>query len=60
MEEYRNQVQQMYDEWLMKTENRNISYGEIAHIQSLDEKELTELVNELQYELYEKEYDENE
>ena len=58
MEEYRNQVQQMYDEWLMKTENRNISYGEIAYIQSLDEKGLTELVNELQYELYEKEYDE--
>lgn len=57
MEEYRNQVQQMYDEWLMKTENRNISYGEMAYIQNLDEKELTELVNELQYELYEKEYE---
>lgn len=58
LNEYRLEVENMYDEWLMKTENRNISYGEIAHIQSLSEKELTELVMALQYELYEKEYDE--
>lgn len=57
LNEYRLEVENMFDEWLMKTENRNISYGEMAHIQSLSEKELTELVMELQYELYEKEYD---
>ena len=58
MEDFKLEVQSMYDEYLMKTENRGISYGEIAHIQSLSEKELVEMVNELQYELYEKEYDE--
>ena len=54
-EEYKMQVQSMYDEYLMKTEKRNISYGELYYIQNLSEKELTKLVNELQYELYEKE-----
>ena len=58
MQEYRLEVQNMYDEYLQKTENRGASYGEIAYIQSLDEKELTELVNELQYVLYEKDFDE--
>ena len=48
MEEYRLHIQSKYDEYLMKTENRGISYGEIAYIQNLDEKELKELEEELE------------
>ena len=51
-DEYKLQVQQLYDEYLMKAENRNISYGEIAWIQSLKEKELTEFENELERVVY--------
>ena len=47
MEEYRLHVQSKYDEYLMKTENRGISYGELAYIQNLTEKELEELEIEL-------------
>lgn len=53
MEEYRLHVQSKYDEYLMKTENRGISYGELAYIQNLNKKELEELEEELEEELYE-------
>lgn len=46
-EEYVMQVCNAYDEYLMQTENRGISYGELAYIQSLDQKELDELYEEI-------------
>ena len=52
LEEYRLEVQRMYDEYLYKTEKRGISYGEIAHIESLSECELQEFYDELCAELY--------
>ena len=54
-EEFRLEVQRMYDEYLYKTEKRGISYGEIAHIESLSERELQEFYDELCTELYEEE-----
>jgi hypothetical protein len=45
-EEFIMEVQQNYDEYLMKTENRGISYGEIAYIQGLSDKELKDLNDE--------------
>ena len=50
--EYQLQVQNMYNEYLEKCENRNISYDEIAWIESLKEKELNELEFELEQILY--------
>ena len=52
MEEYRLHIQSKYDEYLMKTENRGISYGELAYIQNLTKKELEEFEIELDEELY--------
>ena len=40
-EEYILNIQNKYDEYLMQTENRGISYGELAYIQNLNEKELS-------------------
>ena len=37
-----------YDEYLMRTEKRGISYGELAYIQGLNKKELTALYAELE------------
>lgn len=51
MNEYMLHIQSKYDEYLMKTENRGISYGELAYIQNLTEKELEELEIELDEEL---------
>lgn len=48
--EYQLQIQNMYNEYLEQSENRNISYGEIAWIESL--KELNELEFELEQILY--------
>lgn len=53
MNEYMLNIQSKYDEYLMKTENRGISYGELAYIQSLDKKGLKELEEELDKELEE-------
>lgn len=55
LEEFRLEVQRMYDEYLYKTEKRGISYGEIAHIESLSECELQEFYDELCAELYKEE-----
>ena len=52
MEEYILNIQNKYDEYLMQTENRGISYGELAYIQSLNEKELKEMEEELDKELF--------
>ena len=54
-EEFRLEVQRVYDEYLYKTEKRGISYGEIAHIESLSERELQEFYDELCAELYKEE-----
>ena len=51
MEEYILHIQSKYDEYLMRTENRGMSYGELYHIQNLSEKELEELEIELDEEL---------
>ena len=45
-EDFIMEVQKNYDEYLMKTENRGISYGEVAYIQGLNDKELEDLNNE--------------
>lgn len=47
------EVQNKYDEYLMKTEKRGASYGELVYIQSLNEKELEELEEEICEELEE-------
>ena len=57
-EEFRLEVQRMYDEYLYKTEKRGISYGEIAHIESLAECELQEFYDELCTELYKEDEEE--
>lgn len=49
-DEYLLEVQRKYDEYLMKTENRGISYGELAYLQSLSISQLKELEKELENE----------
>lgn len=51
MEEYKQEVQRVYDEYLMATEGRGISYGEIAYIDSLNKQELDKLYDEALSEL---------
>lgn len=51
--EYNLHIQMLYDEWLMKTEKRGISYGEIAYMQGLSKKELNDLETALVKELEE-------
>lgn len=41
------EVERLYNEHLERTENRNPSYGELAHIENLDLNELQALYNEL-------------
>lgn len=57
MNDYILEVQNKYDEYLMKTEKRGASYGELVYIQNLNEKELEELEEEI-YEELEEETDE--
>lgn len=54
LEEFRLEVIRLYDEYLDKTEKRNISYGELFHIENLEEKELKDLYNELLEKMEEK------
>lgn len=49
--EYLLEVQSKYDEYLMKTENRGISYGELAYLQDLSREQLEEFEKELDKEL---------
>lgn len=51
LNEYLLEVQSKYDEYLMKTENRGISYGELAYLQSLTLGQLKEFEKELDKEL---------
>ena len=50
-EEYLREVVSKYDEYLMKTENRGISYGELAYLQGLILEQLEEFEKELDKEL---------
>ena len=52
-EEYLREVVNKYDEYLMKTENRGISYGELAYLQSLTLGQLAEFEKELDKEVLE-------
>ena len=49
--EYINYLITIYDEYLMKTEKRGISYGEIGYIANLNKKGLKDLENEIIKEL---------
>lgn len=54
MNEFRQHVQSLYDEYLYKTEKRGSSYGEIAYIDELNKKELNGLYSELVHEMNKK------
>ena len=45
--EFKMEVERLYNEYLERTENRNISYGEIAYIQDLSAEELQAMYEEL-------------
>ena len=47
LEDFRLFVERLYNEYLEKTENRKISYGEFAYIQGLSHKSLEEFYDEL-------------
>lgn len=51
LEEYRLYVQSRYDEYIQATEKRGASYGEVAYIEGLNEKELDDMCAELDEEL---------
>ena len=51
--EYLFEVQSKYDEYLQKTENRGISYGELAYLQDLSISQLAEFEKEVDKELLE-------
>ena len=51
LEEYRLYVQSRYDEYIQATEKRGASYGEVAYIEGLSEKELDDMCAELDEEL---------
>lgn len=48
LNELKDYTQNLYDEYLTKTEGRGISWGEIAYIQSLKTKELNALIAEIE------------
>ena len=52
-QEFEQEVEKLYDEFLVNTENRGASYGELAYIQNLTDDELDEFYEEL---LYQEEY----
>lgn len=51
LEEYRLYVQSRYDEYIQATEKRGASWGEVAYIEGLSEKELDNMCAELDEEL---------
>lgn len=51
LDELKMEVQSRYDDYLMATENRGISYGEMVHIQGLSRKELEDFCEELENEI---------
>lgn len=50
-EEFVIEVQRVYDEYLMKSEGRGMSWGECAYIENLNEEELKALYEEAEKEL---------
>lgn len=50
LDELKMETQAYYDDYLMATENRGISYGEIAYIQGLSREELEDFCEELENE----------
>lgn len=50
-EEFNMAVVNAYDELLQKTEKRGVSYGELAYIESLSDKEAKDLLEECYKEL---------
>lgn len=48
LNEFRLEVGMRYDEYLYATEKRSVSYGEIAYIYDLTEKELNEFYEEIE------------
>lgn len=53
-QEFIDHIISIYDEYLQLTENRGISYGEIAYIQGLKKKELIALNDEIEINLIDK------
>lgn len=47
MDEFRQEVERLYDEYLEETEGRGISWGEIAYIEGLNKRKLNALYKEL-------------
>lgn len=45
--DYIMEIQTLYNQYLEKTENRGISYGELSYIENLKKKELDSLYIEL-------------
>lgn len=56
MDDFTDEVIERYDEYLMASEGRGISYGEIAYINTLGKEELNALYEEVN-EYLEKEED---
>lgn len=52
MEEKRQEIIKMYDEWIQKEEKRGISYGELVYIEKLSIPQLEEIKKELESLLY--------
>ena len=59
MDEYRMYVTNKYDEHLMETEKRGVSWGEVAYIGGLKKRELEALEKELDEEALKKEAEDN-
>lgn len=51
LDELKMETQTLYDDYLMATEKRGISWGEIAHIQGLEREELEDFCEELEMEM---------
>lgn len=46
-EEYLLYIENLYEEYVQRTEKRGISYGELIYIQNLNKKQLQEMEKEL-------------
>ncbi len=51
LDELKMETQSRYDDYLMATESRGVSYGEIAYIQGLSREELEDFCEELENEI---------
>ena len=57
LDELKMETQTLYDDYLMASEHRGISYGECAYIQGLDREELDDFCEELELEMQKRELD---